>query len=594
MDIHQQNKGQTNRRILSNIFYSLAFVAIFSCICIKFLDVYRHTHAKPAQHKKAEATALTKQKMLNEPTVQKNKQQKIYAQKQENLKRKPVSSEKSAAIKKKDNTPEIVLPSIEHDPTNSAFLAKETTPLLETANKNITDLSSQEKNLRSNNMAPSIPLSLSNGELSASVSPNATAVDYRDQSVLMRAHIGLGYSADQGNRQLNGQYTMGFSSAYTAIGTQLLFLPDMKDIAVMGVHYLPEKQLRLKAAANYLWGRQSFLFSSGCEARELSQMGLFVSGDHTFPEDQYPWLHTLGVSSWISSTQEDGAPSADSSYLVETQDHYDLYNDTKKLSLGQLIGSSVDLQVSPQDRIVMKVSLGYEQVNFPLLGDRNEINRTLYQAIKLDYEPVDHLIVGTEYKKGSTETRVGIRADMHGLGLMLYQNWGLNGIQGHKGAMLSYNLTSWSKEQHQPLAKRMRPSAAQGKLGLLSDATVRPLELPLTFMAKIDPGSHKNFASIDKAGLGTSDVTITQGQIMVRLPNESIASISSITMSGSSGSITLSQPTDYATTQANVVIVNISALQAQIPAPGDYEFTINVSGDTNYTIHIKTSLQTDS
>lgn len=493
------------------------------------------------------------------------------------------------------------LPSIEHDPTSSKnIIPKETSPLMDATNKVNGDINDQEARLRTKHIPPSIPITLSDGEVSGNISSNSSAINYKNSTILARANIGIGYSTYQDDnnithQKLNGSYGMGFSlSKNAAIGTNFLVMPQMKDLALIGVYYLPDAQLRIKAAANYLWGKQEFTFPSESETIDLYQMGLFLSGEHAFSEAQYPWLHSIGVSSWTTKTHQDNTKVAVSYYTIETSTTHEIYEDNKVLSLGQLFGSAVDLQMAPQDNLVVKLSLGYEHVKFPFADGSTELNKSLYQGFKIDYEPIDHLILGSEYKKGSSETRLGIRAEMHGFAMTIYQNWGLNGIQSHKGAILSYSLTPWNNASSLSLAQRMRGNATQGGLNLLTDATTRPTQLPITFMAKVDPGSSINVANIDKAGLADANVTTKGNLVFVNFAGETINSIPSITMTGPNGTSSLTPTSDYASFTDEAVILNLAKIQEAIPSSGDYRFAITVNGTTNYIINLDTIAQANT
>lgn len=493
---------------------------------------------------------------------------------------------------------ERTLPSVEHDPTSSVnTVAKETTPLLHSAKDNNGILSAQEAKLRAKHTPPSIPISIPCSGVSGSVSTQSSSLNYKNKHMIAKANIGIGYATYQDEQnltrqKLTGQYSMGVAlNKNAAIGAHLLVLPQMQDLSLMGAYYLPESRLKLKTAVSYLWGKQDFLFPSESETRDLSQMGFFLSGEHILDEQQYPWLHSIGLSGWTSQTKQTSVQPKSNYYTIETSDSHDLYEDTKTLNLGQLIGSAVDVQAAPQDNIVMKLSLGYEQVKYPLLDGSTDINKSLYQALKIDYEPIDHLILGTEYKKGSSETRASVHASMHGWSMMLYQNWGLNGVKGHRGAMLSYNLTPWNNDPSIPLAKRMRPSSGHGALNLLNDAVTRPIQLPLTFMAKVDPESSKNVANVDKAGLpNDASVVIENGVITITVPDETSLNITGIAMNSPSGTEILT-PSTYTTTADNQILIPIVTLHSAITTIGDHNFTITAEGDTSHTININTTAE---
>lgn len=479
----------------------------------------------------------------------------------------------------------IDLPVIEYDPTSSAEIAKEATPILKDhADANMM-LTQQELTTRNNNIAPAIPVQLNKQDITASVAEENTSLSYKKDNLLAQANIGLGYSSytdtnDVYHNSLSGKYNVSVGiNPNTAIGLNLLMLAEQTDASLVGVCYIPEKQLLLKAAANYLWGEQDFSFPSGTYAQDVSQYGAFLSAERAFDEASHPFLHSIGVSSWYTQAHQDSTATP-TIYGSSTGSSYNIYYDPQTLSVGQLLGTAMDLQFAPRENLVMKLSLGYEQVKYPFADGSSSIDRNVYQAAKIDYEPIDHLILGTDYKKGSSETKVALRAAMHGWELSLYENWGLNSTQGYKGAMLSYNLTSWNDSKQEPLAKRMRNNIANSNTNVLNEAINRPTQLPLVFLAQVDSSSSTEIASVQESNLPpNSSVVISGDKILVNLPGDNNIAVLNVTMSGPYGTSELDNSSStYAWADDEEVIISIPALRSAVPASGVYSFTVNTNG----------------
>lgn len=454
------------------------------------------------------------------------------------------------------------------------------------------DLGGAHKGARTQR-SPSVPIAI--GGVHGHLSERQTQLSYQTEGILAKLSMSLGYGSyvdeqQERHERMSGQYAMAVMlGAHSAVGVQWEAMPNAQDVSVMGVYYQPQTRLRLKGAANYLWSDRDFAFASGPQNRSVDQYGAFVSGHKVFAQEEQPWMHALGVSAWYTRAHE-RAQTQDSVWFVRDEgDQYLLSQDDRALSLGRLMGAALDTQFELHEHGVVRLGLGYEQLSYPFADGSSEYQRSLYQSVHADFEPMQHVVLGVDYKKGSSETRATLRGAYLGWAVSAYQYWGVNGTQGFKGVALEYLLGDPSDGAKASLSERMRARLLSGGQSLLHEAIDRPVALPLVLLAKVDNSYMTSDISVDKSGLPSdARVQVSGDLIVVTFEEGSTPYVSDVTMSAPDGTVALDNSTQaYARASGDQVFISIPSMEDSVGVPGDYSFYYHVDeGAESSTIQV--------
>ena len=284
------------------------------------------------------------------------------------------------------------------------------------------------------------------------------------------------------------------------------------------------------------------------------------------------------VSAWGAQASQKSNADGPRFFTWQTASDYLVMCDPLKLSEGRLLGASADAQVALRSNLLAKVSLGYEQLNFPFADGSRELNRSAYYSLDLLYEVKADLSIGADYKSGAGENRIGVMLETGHWQLNAFQNQGQNGVADNQGVMLTWRVSIPSGKQQGTLAQRMQPGRFNDSSNLLAAAIVRPKQIPKTFLAKVDPTAVTLAATISKAGLPGGVAVNSEGDVFVTVGTGS-PTITGVTRNGS-------QYTDTAlvTTTSTQVVIH-SRFFPESAFGGD-SYVINVTDGSSTSYHI--------
>lgn len=451
--------------------------------------------------------------------------------------------------------------------------------------------------------APTLPISLSEQGLSANIQAENTSLEWKKSHYLAKANVGLGYGSytqtnplnqTQSTHRLGGNYQMSVAlGEQFALGATYAALANAQDMSLIGIYALKNLPVEMKWATQYLWGKQNFGFASGNDDVNLTQRGNFMSARYHLSDDDqraWPWLHAIGLAVWQAQAHRSQDPSGDYYYGIQDLEsqNYVIYKDLRALSLGKLYGAATEFQAAASDHAVIDLSLGFEESSFPFLDGSLEKNKSFYHAIKVQYEPTAALLLGGEYKRASSESRVSLQADIRSFSFAVYQNWGLNGVTGNKGVTLSYQFSPFDPTQQVPLAQRLRRPVNRSMAYLLDQAILRPSQLPMSFLAKIDNTANIVNARIDSEILNGTNVRIDGDEIVITLPNTHYSVDPQGSFEGPYGSHAFYVPGNL---QNDTLRISIPGLTRLTSYPGAYRFSLNVRDEAQHAHNILISTQ---
>jgi hypothetical protein len=359
------------------------------------------------------------------------------------------------------------------------------------------------------NFLPSIPVQFADGRMIGSLSPQTTNISYSGDNQQANLNLGLGYY----NSGLGKKDFAGMGGVATMLGNNLSLGASVlvngvkKDLVLNSVFQLPQSGLRIKVTGGYLWGNQLFAFRTGNETIDVKQYsGAFSTSwisPAADPDGNGNFLHSFGFTVWEARAHQASHPDPVFT-SQETATEYLVYKDPLALSEGRLFGAAADAQVALTSCLVAKGSLGYEQLKFPFADGTQERNNSPYSSLALYWEPFSTVTFGGEVKNGASEKRYTLSLQSGHWKIDSWYSKGKNSLVNDKGVMLNYSLAIFSGQNNSTLAARMQPSRTNSPSLLLNDALTRPTQLPLTFLAKVDPTAITLISSVKKAGLPDS------------------------------------------------------------------------------------------
>jgi len=455
---------------------------------------------------------------------------------------------------------------------------KNTPVLTHTEAKNKNTVTSMTSNHQS------IPINANMLGIHGSVGAQESHINISQDNFKARARLGVGYDTYQNDKLMNqsymgGQYALGFAFNDTsAIAAQFTKTGAMKDVVLSGAFFMPSFNTTFKYAGSYLWGKQEFAFISGTKTNNLAQSGLYISAEHNVLEENSRYIHSVGASLWTAQAYQRTVQPVMEYYSLNNK----VYNDIQNVALGQLLGSTIDMQVAPLDNIVMKMSLGYEQLAFAKADGSRIVNRTLYHSLAADFEPVEKVLLSSEYRKGSSEARLTVKMQLHNMSVGLYENWGLQGINGTKGAFIAYDLFASLSSTNDSLSKRLRMNSQYGKSVLLENAMMRPSQIPLSFMAIVDNTADQLLATISDSVASDPTIVMNGNNIIIAVPNINASSPpSQIT-------VTKTTPQTGTTTLTNSSVASFSGTSINISLPALHQ-TVTTAENHTYNISFQDS-----
>ncbi len=415
----------------------------------------------------------------------------------------------------------------------------------------------------------------------ASLTPAAAKFRYESKNYL--ANVGLDYVSPKSNYGLGLKADGAALLTKTfAIGTNLTF-NNINEAVVNGVWLPEDTNIKAKLSAAYMWGQQNFDFYSGNSSASLTQASYYFSTQYVVPKERGDYLHSIGVSTWSSKAKQVNNPDPIYSASV-TATAYNIMMDPRKLALGSLQGEALDTQVGITKQVIAKASMGYESLKFPFSDGTQELNKRLYQDYVVQYQPIQEVAVQAGYKMGAALNNVMLSVAYSQWKLTGFKNYGNNGIAGNQGMMLSYSLALDGKDKPMPVGSLTRPELIGNSAYILRDAAIRPVQLPQTFLAKVDMTAVMLAASVLKAGITAPGVTVTSGgQILVTVGSGN-GTIDGVTRNGAPYAYTsIINPT------ASGISINTLKLPAAASAGDAYAVSIKDSGSSTYLVTFTTT-----
>ncbi len=421
-------------------------------------------------------------------------------------------------------------------------------------------------------LLPTIPFELANGALSGTLGPSTTNLQYRDKSRVMRAEFGFGFMKPEKDHLMSGgQLELGtMVSAQLAIGTNMGLYENRRDLVFNAIWQIPDSGFRFKASGGYMWGDQNFDFPSGPANIDLEQFSYGFSTNYIIPKgEQLSCLYSVGLSLWgAKAHQMSGLDSPRYFTVPNGSGGVLLYFDPLKLSEGRLMGASADTQIAFLPNLVGKGSLGYEQLDFPFVDGSREVDRSAYYNIEMLYEALPDLLLGTKFKSGAGENRIGVSAQTGNWLFNAFHSTGQNGLADNYGAMLTFRLADSSEKKKGSLARRMRPSRTSDTLALLSESVARPAYLPQTFLAKVDPT-----ALVLEANIDVPNVLVKDGDIYL-IVGHGTPTVTGVTRAEGSGEKIDYPYSQLVTSDPTYVIVHPRAFPKKDPGSFTYEISV--------------------
>jgi hypothetical protein len=418
------------------------------------------------------------------------------------------------------------------------------------------------------------------GDVGAGASIGASNTDFRFEGKDYLGHIGMEYASP------NSSYGYGLKadgaaliSSTFAVGANLTGYSNLREAVLNGVWTPSDTHLKMKLSTAYMWGQQNFDFYSGASNANLNQASYFLSAQYIVPKEVNDYLHSAGISSWGSKANQTN--QGDPVYVVaQNVSAYQVIMDPRKLAVGTLQGASLDTQVGLAKQIVTKISLGYESLLFPFSDGTHESDRTVFQNYLIQYQPMQKVILQAGYKIGAAENNISLSAGYGQWLLTGFKNNGNNGVMGNQGLMLTYRIPLDEKSNQGALNFLNRPEDVGSGSYVLRDAFIRPVQLPQTFLAKVDMTAVKTVVNINKLGLPNGVSVNSAGDILATV-GAGGGSITGVTRNG--GGYGYSSTIQMSGTQ---VIIHTKFLPAPANGGDTYAISVTDSTSTPYTVTI--------
>ena len=437
-------------------------------------------------------------------------------------------------------------------------------------------------------LLPTLPISLADGAVQGSISPSATALQYHDRNTIGSFGLGAGYIKPQNGSSESGPHfdaaTMLFKNV--AVGSAVTLYDNRKDVVASTVFQIPGSGLRFKASGGYLSGNQNFDFPSGTAKIDMRQYSCLFSTQYILPKaESAPLassiLHSVGFSLWGAQMHQQATADAPRSFIVETSSDFIVMDDPLNLAEGRRMGASADAQVAVRSNMVVKGSLGYEQLRFPFADGTRDLSRSAYYNADLTYEPIRQIALGAGYKAGAGENRITLSVQSAGLQLNAFKTKGQNGVADDKGFTLVWHASLPDAKQRTTLANRMLPSRSSDTATMLKEALTRPSQLPQSFLAKVDLTAVTQVAKISKTGLPDKVTVNSEGDVFVTV-GTGAPTITAVTRNGTA--VPSFDPLVTKTTTQ--IVIHIRQFPAAQAVGDTYVVSVTDGTSTPYTVTV--------
>ncbi|MCC7005335.1 MAG: hypothetical protein IT497_01660 [Ottowia sp.] len=373
----------------------------------------------------------------------------------------------------------------------------------------------------SNTAFPTFPLNL--GEKSSvTFGERTTNYQFIHDRVLVKANAGWGYVS-----QGTGIVGLDFASLVgdsAALGLNLSYQQDKLEAVIHHMKYWLPLGWRWKGSLSYMQGRQQFNFLQTSEKAKLSQLTYYGAIDWLNTSNLGAGIQSVGLATW-GGKSKNHSQFEEQEYAVDTQDYFLITRDHRWLSEGRLLGTALSFQYVPNADFpwIFKGSVGQEWLKYPYMNGGADNYRNLYLDGRLDYQLNRLSAFNLGYKYGVVENRMEVGWRYSYLGLSGFYSQGRNGLDNQYGALLNVDilaLLSKPKRTEMQAANNILPvshAVRENKISpteLLQETILRPIQLPIAFMVKVDPTGVKHFR-VEKAGLPNGSFVTSQGNIYI-------------------------------------------------------------------------------
>ncbi|MCD4506936.1 hypothetical protein LQR30_22975 [Chromobacterium piscinae] len=415
-------------------------------------------------------------------------------------------------------------------------------------------------------------LSFSSGQ--SSMNLNTNALDLKHSTEEAALSLGVGFGPSPGLTAAGGLLLQ----PRLAIGSRLHVESQYADAVFGVVGDLGDSGLRLKGAINYMNGRQDFDFFRSRESARLSQWGYYGHAGWISPAESDLGLQSFGVSLW-GAKAKNHSQFETLTYVDQTVDTWVLTQDRRLISMGSLLGGALEWQYAPVAPMVLQGALGMEQLRFPFSDGSREMSRKPYADLKLSFAVDERNQFSVGGKTGAAETRVQLEWKRPSFALEAFKAKSIGREDSRWGIGVNFEvLTLLNGEKVRganSLASTLRPRAGLNSSELLQTAMERPMQLPSTFLAKVDPTGIKRIM-LDKAALPVGSEVDSEGNLRITVGRGQGVVVDS-QRNGTSFTDNIYQMED------NVLIVNVASL-----SPALYAVTVSDGDHTVWELSFET------
>jgi len=361
------------------------------------------------------------------------------------------------------------------------------------------------------------PLQLGNyrvgpSEMGYQASESSRRLDWRIQYGRSEGvGVGLNYA-----RLINEQWAWGVNGAAG---------PDHVDLVVNGLYSLTP-QWHFGGSLGYLDRTDTYSFFTGEGEASASQLSHRLSVQRSFDKDQV--LSDLGVQVYGARVLR--TDSAEYVQAEETATQLLWWLDPRRLAPGRLTGWGAIVGLRPWDGGTLRIALGTERISYAYQDGTGTRESRPTASVDLRQRLNGCWFVDAGMKTGvaSNQWRLGV-----GRGTWQFTVNRANSRQDGPGT------TTVALTMNVPLGTSTRVACPDNEGGerqfafdRLEQVYRRPIELPITILAKVDPTARPYLlASFDKAGLGGAKVSVTPDAMLITLPG-SVASVAMLSIGG--------------------------------------------------------------
>ncbi len=289
--------------------------------------------------------------------------------------------------------------------------------------------------------------------------------------------------------------------------------PDHLDLVVNGLYSLTP-QWHLGGSLGYLDRTDAYSFLTGPGEASASQLSHRLSLQRSFDKDQV--LSDLGLQVYGARVLR--TKSAEHVVAEETATEMRWWLDPRRLAPGRLTGWGAVVGLRPWEGGRLRVALGTERVNYAYQDGTGSRESRATSSVDLRQRLSACWFVDAGLKTGvaSNQWRFGVGRGTWSLAVN-HASSRQDG-PGTTTVALTMNLPLGGSGATRCADTEGTPRE-QIRFDRLEQVYRRPVELPITILAKVDPTARPYLlASFDKAGLNGAKVSVTPDALIVTLP----------------------------------------------------------------------------